>query len=241
MTKPLTKENPYTNMQKNQYDSTAEGWSTENRDPVVGSFDQHNAWTDYEYLFHDIPREAWSGMDVLDFATGPGRNLVRYQDRFQSIDGVDISDINLRNAKKWIAHNGLNVDRFRLYSCNGVDLSNILSTSYDLVMSTIAMQHICVYDIRYQYFKEFYRVLRPGGWISLQMGFGSPSPQTVPYHANHYQAPGTNRVCDVEVSDPVQLENDLLSIGFVDFHFHLRPVGPRDCHPQWIFFSARKL
>lgn len=227
-------------MQQSQYDRDASLWTTEQRDHVVGTFDRHNAWADYEYLFSSIPKETWSELDVLDFATGPGRNLVLYQNRFRSIDGVDISDVNLSNARKWIAHNGLDVSKFRLYSCNGVDLSEIPDARYDVVMSTIAMQHICVYDIRYQYLKEFFRVLRPGGWVTLQMGFGSPSPSTVPYHANHYEARSTNRGCDVEVASPSQLEDDLLSIGFKDFEYTIRPKGPGDKHPQWIFFHARK-
>ena len=233
-------DNKYTKMQQSQYDCDAGLWTTEHRDPVVGTFDLHNAWTDYEYLFSSIPKETWPELDVLDFATGPGRNLVLYHNRFRSIDGVDISDVNLSNAEKWIAHNSLDTSKFRLYSCNGVDLSEIPDARYDVVMSTIAMQHICVYDIRYQYLKEFFRVLRPGGWVTLQMGFGSPHPATVPYHTNHYDAERTNRGCDVEVASPSQLEDDLLSIGFKEFEYTLRPKGPGDCHPQWIFFNARK-
>jgi ubiquinone/menaquinone biosynthesis C-methylase UbiE len=235
-----SKENSYTRMQKSQYDQEASSWTTQYRDPVVGSFDQHNAWTDYEYLFSSIPRETWTELDVLDFATGPGRNLVLYHDRFRSIDGVDISHINLANAKKWIENNGLDVNKFQLYSCNGVDLDQVPDVRYDVVMSTIAMQHICVHNIRYQYLKEFFRVLRPGGWVTLQMGFGSPSPATVPYHANFYEAHGTNRLCDVAIAHPSEVEHDLLSIGFKDFHYTLRPTGPGDFHPQWIFFNARK-
>ena len=45
-------KNKYTDMQKIHYEAEAAKWSLDNRDPVVGGFDQHNAWPDYdEYIF----------------------------------------------------------------------------------------------------------------------------------------------------------------------------------------------
>ena len=47
-------KNKYTDMQKIHYEAEAAKWSLDNRDPVVGGFDQHNAWPDYdEYIFKD--------------------------------------------------------------------------------------------------------------------------------------------------------------------------------------------
>jgi ubiquinone/menaquinone biosynthesis C-methylase UbiE len=103
------------------------------------------------------------------------------------------------------------------------------------------MQHICVYKIRYNYFKEFYRVLKPGGHITIQMGYGTPSRMTVDYYDDYYDAKATNRGCDTNISDYKQLEKDLLSIGFKNFKYYIRPTGPGDCHPNWIFFNAQKV
>ena len=127
-----------------------------------------------------------------------------------------------------------------LYHCNGIDLSDIPSNSYDLVMSTVVLQHICVHEIRYNYFKEFYRVLKPGGCIAIQMGCGSPSPSTVPYHDNYYDAPATNRSSDCEIRHPNQLKDDLDKIGYNKFSYLIGPVGPGDSHPFWIYFNAQK-
>ena len=45
-------KNTYVSMQSNHYENAASSWDLNNRDPVVGSFDQHNNWSDYdEYLF----------------------------------------------------------------------------------------------------------------------------------------------------------------------------------------------
>jgi ubiquinone/menaquinone biosynthesis C-methylase UbiE len=222
-------------MQLNQYNSLASGWSEENRDPVVGSFDAHNQWTDYENLFTNIDNQ--SEKIGLDFACGPGRNIVKYSNRFKRLDGVDISPVNIENAKKYISSNSIESN---LYVSNGVGIDCIESNTYDFVMSTIALQHICVYDIRYSIMKDIYRILKDGGVFTAQMGFGSPSPATVGYYENYYDAEGTNRTCDVCIESTDQLEKDLLEIGFTNFEFVIGTVGPGDVHPNWIYFNCKK-
>jgi ubiquinone/menaquinone biosynthesis C-methylase UbiE len=163
--------------------------------------------------------------------------LVRYRDTFKRLDGVDISSVNIEKANGYTSNNGVQCN---LYVNNGVDLSIIESDIYDFVMSVIAMQHICVYDIRYSIMKDMYRVLKPGGAIAIQMGYGSPSPMTVGYYENYYDAQGTNRTCDVCIETPEQLEKDLLEIGYKNFQYIIGPVGPGDVHPNWIYFNAYK-
>lgn len=233
----MNKENRYTKMQSSYYESDASLWTLEYRDPVVGSFDAHNDWDDYKYLFIDF--ENLHEKICLDFACGPGRNLVKYQKDFKRIDGVDLAENNLSNARIWIDHN-YEGSESKLIKCNGVDLENIEDNTYDIVMSTIAMQHICVHEIRYNYLSEFYRILKPEGWITIQMGFGSPSPATVGYYENNYDATGTNRACDTEIANEDQIKNDLLKIGYDNFKAFIRPCGPGDGHPNWIFFRAQK-
>ena len=231
--------NKYTIMQKTQYENNAKEWSIHNLSPVVGSFNQHNIWKDYEFLFKDI--ENVEQKKCLDFGCGPGRNLVKYARKFKRIDGVDIAQKNLDNAALWIKHNNLDPQDHTLFLCNGVDLNGIGDAEYDIVMSTICMQHICVYDIRLNYLQEFYRVLKDGGHITIQMGYGTPSPKTVDYYDNYYDALTTNRGCDTSISNYTQVEIDLVSIGFKNFTYYIRPTGPGDFHPYWIFFNAQKI
>lgn len=231
--------NKYTIMQKNQYENDARAWSISNLDPVVGSFSAHNNWSDYDFLFKDI--DNCENRAVLDFGCGPGRNLVKFSGKFKRIDGVDLAQTNLQNALKWIEHNNIEVQKHKLVLCNGVDLNSIGNEEYDIVMSTICIQHICVYNIRFNYLKEFFRVLKPGGYITIQMGYGTPSPNSVDYYDNNYDALYTNRGCDTNISDYTQVEKDLLNIGFKNFKYYIRPTGPGDCHPHWIFFNAQKL
>jgi ubiquinone/menaquinone biosynthesis C-methylase UbiE len=232
----INKDNRYTKMQLSQYDSEAATWSENNRDPVVGGFDAHNVWEDYNFLFTEIDKPFEK--IAIDFGCGPGRNLVRYKDFFKRLDGVDISPVNIQKAKGYTANNGVN--NINLYVNNGIDLECIESNTYDVVMSTISLQHICVYDIRKSYFKEFHRILKNDGIFTAQMGFGNRSANAVDYYANHYDAPGTNSACDTTVTSPDQLEKDLTEIGFKNFKYTIGKTGPGDHHPNWIYFNAKK-
>ena len=231
----INKENKYTQMQLNLYNALASQWSEENREPVVGSFDGHNAWNDYENLFSRLENQ--SELIGLDFACGPGRNIVKYNGRFKRLDGVDISPVNIGKAQSYTSNRGIETV---LYTSTGTDISVVSSNEYDFVMSTIALQHICVYDIRYSIMKDIHRVLKGGGVFTAQMGFGYPSPQTVGYYENYYDAESSNRACDVCIESTEQLEKDLLEIGYKDFQYIIGPVGPGDIHPNWIYFSCVK-
>ena len=233
--------NKYTYMQKSQYEIDASHWSAENRDPVVGGFDLHNNWTDYEeFLFKDIPNlETKIG---IDFGCGPGRNLVQFGDKFKELHGVDIAQKNLDNAKIWIEHNQHDEKKHKLILTNGTDLSEINSSSYDVIMSTICFQHICVHDIRFKLLQEFARTLKKGGYLTMQMGFGPQvaSKTSVGYYNNHYDAEGTNGQFDTRVENVSELESDLTKAGFTQIKTYIRPTGPGDAHPNWIFFNAVK-
>ena len=93
--------NKYTDMQKSHYEEEASKWSLDNRNPVVGGFDQHNVWPDYdEYLFKDVPNI--QDKVCLDFGCGPGRNLIKFQNNFKAIHGVDIAEKNLEKANVYL-------------------------------------------------------------------------------------------------------------------------------------------
>jgi ubiquinone/menaquinone biosynthesis C-methylase UbiE len=233
----ISPDNEYTAMQKEFYKIDSNGWSILARDKVVGSFDAHNSWPDYDCMFANIPNQEQKV--VLDFGCGPGRNLAKYAKQFAKIDGVDIDEYNLECAKIWLTYSGFNASDHTLYSCNGFDLQNIPSDTYDIVMSTIAMQHICVYDIRLNYLKEFFRVLKSGGLITIQMGYGSD--HCADYYANNWNAISTNGHFDVSIQNPDDLKNDLESIGYVDFSYEIKASGPSDPHhANWIYFRAYK-
>ena len=234
----------YVQMQKREYESLAGLADFKpgdmSIDSVVGSWKQHDEWQDYEdYLMRYVPKdEFWV---ALDYGCGPGRNIRRWSSIFKRIDGVDISARNLENARIFIQDRVPPHKTPNLFLTNGMDCGDAPKGAYDFVFSTICLQHICVHSVRCSIFKSLFECLKPGGRLSAQMGFGVPSPNSVGYYADYVQAVGTNRFCDVAIASPDELKGDLEKIGFSNFEFWLRPVGPGDLHPQWIFFTATKL
>lgn len=59
-------------MQRKEYAQVAVEWGVNNRDPVVGGFDAHNSWEEYDTLFEGIDT---SNMVALDFGCGPGKGV----------------------------------------------------------------------------------------------------------------------------------------------------------------------
>jgi SAM-dependent methyltransferase len=231
----------YIFMQKTRYRwlANASHYEPEKRvDLVAGSYDEQNNWADYDLFLMKYVDDSYEAKIALDFACGPGRNIIKYHGRFKRIDGADISPENLTNARKNLAHAG--IPEPRLFVTGGDDVGETEAGYYDFIFSTIAIQHICVHEVRFGIFRAMFQALKPGGRISIQMGFGRESPHTVGYFENNYHAINTNRRCDTRVEDPSQIQGDLTKIGFVGFEHWIRPVGPGDIHPNWIFFTATK-
>jgi SAM-dependent methyltransferase len=228
----LNTNNPYTTMQRNQYEREADLMNEENH-----MF--HNANQDYWDILVADTEIGFRDKLGLDFGCGCGRNIQNLWYRFKSMDGVDISEGNLIHARENIDKAGCPSNRSKLYICNGIDLSNIQSDQYDFVMSTIVLQHIAVHDIRYNYLKEFYRIMREGGLLSFQMGFGEGHGKAA-YHENHYHATATNSLHDAVVTDSSQITDELFEIGFKNITYAIRPPFS-DGHPNWIFVKAYKI
>lgn len=232
-----TIDNQYSVMQRVQQDDEASKWSMEYKDYIAGPFEAHNLWPDSQlFLFQGLDTKPNSR--ALDFGCGFGRCISLYRNVFSIIDGVDISSIGLEKAKEFLSNEGITNNQ--LYLSNGTDLRNIPSDYYDVVYSIICLQHICVHDIRLSLMKEFFRVLKSGGCFTAQMGYGKNHPKSVDYYDNCWEANGTNGSMDCRIEDVNQLESDLKTIGFENFEYWLRPVGPADIHEQWIFFRAYK-
>jgi ubiquinone/menaquinone biosynthesis C-methylase UbiE len=223
--------NPYTQMQLHHYEMTADLMNVENHRG-------HNGNQDYWDILVRETESDYRNNVGLDFGCGCGRNVQNLWWRFSRMDGVDLSFGNLVHAHENLRAVGCPSSRYRLYQANGVDLGNLPSEEYDFVMSTIVLQHIAVYDIRFQYLREFHRVLAPGGLLSFQMGYGGGYGKAG-YYDNHYDAESTNSFHDTMVTEPEQIGGDLERIGFEGFTYEIRPSYD-DGHPNWIFAKARK-
>jgi ubiquinone/menaquinone biosynthesis C-methylase UbiE len=227
-------------MQKTFYEGAAASSrydQTEKVDAVVGSYDEHNRWPDYDRYLMRYVTEQHKDKVALDFACGPGRNIIKYNHLFSRVDGADIALNNLIKAKENLDFH--KVEAPNLYHTDGTGLGDAQDNAYDFIFSTIAMQHICVHQIRYKIFQDMYRCLRKLGRISIQMGFGV-SPGKAGYYDNVYDATRTNSGHDTMVEDADYVDLDLKRIGFNNFEYWVRQRGPGDSHPYWIFFTACK-
>lgn len=160
-------------MQKAFYDN--EAMSPED---VVGSYKWHEKFPyESQLLFKrgDIRMplfENTKDKTALDFGCGPGRMVLRMSNLFKRVDGVDISQRLLDEAKKLCPNSNF-------YLSSGTDLGGVQKNEYDFVFSTIAMQHIAVRSFRLKILEEINRSLKVDGKINIQMAFNIDFPYTI--------------------------------------------------------------
>jgi SAM-dependent methyltransferase len=102
---------------------------------------------------------------ALDFGCGVGRLTRALADRFGECVGVDVSEQMVRLARE------LNADR---NNCSFVvnaesDLRRFEDARFDLVYSSLVLQHLPSAELARAYMVEFLRVARPDGLVIFQM------------------------------------------------------------------------
>lgn len=233
----------YAAMQKAFYDDCiAPQTEEEAKNRVIGEYKSHQAYPYEELLLAQHRKLGILPGRALDFGCGPGRMILRMQPLCKQVDGTDISEKGLGFARQWTE--GLPT---QLFLTNGYDLSAVSSDTYELVYSTIALQHIPVHETRMGLFREFLRVLKPGGRIALQMAYSDKPAEQRADHAewtnNRYNVQTTNAGCDVLVTPAMTQTalDDLQRIGFQNVEHALHPVPhPSDIYTRWIFFYGQK-
>jgi len=211
----------------------ASGWSLSNKNPLVGWYAEHNQDPrEEEILFRGVPLKV--GTLALEYGCGPGRNMIKFKDHFQRIDGADISQeildklpLNLEEA---------NIPVPNLFHTDGHSLPLVNDCGYDVVFSIICMQHIACRAWRLELYREFLRVLAPGGFFCFQMGFGR-NDSAADYFHDYDETDNHHR--DVRVENVSVLQKDLEEQGFVAFD-HVLTDPCRDIHAQWIWVRVQK-
>ena len=209
----------------------------------TSNHEEHNTNSDYwDILLSDLKdKEKWNNKVALDFACGRGRNVTNMLSLcdWKRVDGVDISNANIEYNKQDFKN-----QNSEWYCNNGVDVSDLKENEYDFIMSTIALQHIPVYDIRKSLITDLLRTLKSGGLFSFQMGYGegldSELGRRSSYYDNSYDAKGTNSVHDVRINNEQDVIDDLTNIGYVNVTTEVRESYSDSGHTHWIYIKAYK-
>ena len=107
-----------------------------------------------------------AGMTLLDVGTGDGLVAFRAIDRVGPALNVILTDISvpmLAHVQKLAARNGI-ADQCSFIRCSADELSSIVGNSVDAVVTRAVLSYV---DNKSASFSEFYRVLKPGGRVSI--------------------------------------------------------------------------
>lgn len=96
--------------------------------------------------------------NVIELACGEGRHVRKYLEEVGHVTLVDILQSNLDVCKE--RYKG--IDKISYYRNNGYDLKDLEEGTYSSLFTYDAMVHFEMLDI-YNYLKDIYRVLVPGG------------------------------------------------------------------------------
>jgi len=229
-------EQTFLQRQSDFWNQISQGWSLENKNPVVGWYDFHNKFPYYKsHLFRGI--ENMKEKLVLEIGCGPGRNMILFHNWFKRIDGVDIAPDTLNKAR--INLSDARVPIPNLWAMDGKSLPMIGNASYDIVFMVISHQHITSRSVRLNLYREVQRILTPGGYFCFQTGYGSGHPRSVDYFTDSYTNEKEFVDKDVRVEDLSVLTADVERAGF--HHTDIVLTEPcKDEHPQWLWLRTEK-
>jgi len=165
---------------------------------IVGNYDWHQEFPYEEHLFKHLDKPVVAGSLVIDFGCGPGRMVERITKYFgEAVHGIDISEYAIDYARNQFPDS-------RFFVSSGIDVGAVPENTYDVLYSTIAIQHIPVKTIRENLFRAFYNTLKPGGFICIQMAYNanqqagvwSPDTEHASYDSDFWNAKATNGHAD---------------------------------------------
>lgn len=107
---------------------------------------------------------------ALDFGCGVGRVSRAFASRFDHVVGVDIAETMLTRGREINA----DVANLELVHNAAPDLRVLGERRFDLVYSSIVLQHQPSHAIARGYVDEMVRLLAPGGWLVFQIPLDIP-------------------------------------------------------------------
>ena len=102
------------------------------------------------------------GSTILDIGGGPGHYSVHYAKQGHTVTLLDLSDENVRFAKKKARQYGVKITALQ---GNALDLSRFADNSFDTVFLMGPLYHLMTEESRLRAIREAKRVLKPGGYL----------------------------------------------------------------------------
>ena len=148
-------------------------------------------WNEEEYynsgrlcVFHEVLTDLGNvcqtknpkDMKVLEIGCGTGRMTRAFAQVFGEVYGVDISGEMIAKGTQALAA----VTNAHLVQNSGADLQVLGDIQFDFAFSYIVFQHIPSREVIYNYAREVYRLLRPGGLFKFQVQGVPPAKGTQP-------------------------------------------------------------
>jgi SAM-dependent methyltransferase len=224
---------------------------------IVGNYEWHEQFPYENYLFYNWdtnePLVDLANSCAVDFGCGPGRMINRAQKLFKKVDGIDISEYAIDHARATYPDS-------EFYVSSGVDVGGAPENFYDVAFSTIAIQHIPCKTIRENIIRGLESTLKPGGYLSIQVGFNptikagpwSHDQEHASYDSDFWNAQATNGHADMVINeeDLPKVKADFEAI-FDDVKFAMVNVDKiygnlnGTYHPpywasDWMFIQAKK-
>lgn len=185
---------------------------------IVGNYEWHQEFPYEQYLFYNqnnAPLVDFANARVLDFGGGPGRMVERARKLFKQVDSVDISEYATAYARATFPGSNF-------YVSSGIDVGDVPENTYDIVFSTIAIQHIPCKAVRLNIFRGIYNSLKVGGYMSIQVAYNpthvagvwSPDTEHASYDSDFFNAKATNGHADmvINANDLATVEVDMTDI-----------------------------
>lgn len=229
----------YLKMVTEFYNSKSSEWNINKKNSFpTGKYNVLNEWNEYDNnFFRTLSVDQTKNMMAFDYGCAPGRLIEKYSYRFKQIDGCDISKNLIEKTKENIHSLSLNSN---VKECDGMSIP-FEDDSYDVVFSSLVLQHIPVFEVRNRILKDMYRIMKNDGYLYLQMAFGGRrTGYFSKYSDNVYWADGSNGKHDVSIMETNEVTDHLNEIGFSDIKINLTPSGPNCSHKKWIWIEARK-
>ena len=134
-----------------------------NADPLK-EWDRLQKRTPYEKYITTrmMDRYIKPGDTILDIGGGPGHYSVHYAKQGHAVTLLDLSDGNVRFAKKKARQYGVKISAMQ---GNALDLSRFADASFDTVFLMGPLYHLMNEESRLQAIREAMRVLKPGGYL----------------------------------------------------------------------------